>query len=244
MALHSFLSFVQLPPSFLSHPRHLHTILPTHPPLTSVINTLLAIRYSYIFSTCPNHHNILWSALLTNSAFYTSSPMHLLIPNSIHSCLPKDLVSWRSPGLRVLHDRGCTSGDGFEVLSCPFWSTVVQCSARLPIHPETTGPHSQWCQFFLTGGVGLSVTLHIVDLWQYYICCTRSGVTRCPLFLVLYLFGLVRVRCGALIEHQYTYESPHCITSQYSTTFIPVSVPLWNDLGDPLFDGVGLMGLA
>ena len=25
----------------------------------------------------------------------------------------------------------------------------------------------------------MSVTLHIVDLWQFYVCCTRSGVTRC-----------------------------------------------------------------
>ena len=33
----------------------------------------------------------------------------------------------------------------------------------------------------------LSVTLHIVDLWQYYVCCTRSGVTRCTLIMMLYL---------------------------------------------------------
>ena len=38
---------------------------------------------------------------------------------------------------------------------------------------------------FLTGGVlCLSVTLHIVDLWQYCVCCTRSGVTRNTLFVV------------------------------------------------------------
>ena len=35
--------------------------------LTSAINTLLAIRNSSILSTCPNHHNILCSALLANS---------------------------------------------------------------------------------------------------------------------------------------------------------------------------------
>ena len=39
----------------------------TRPPLTSTINTLLAIRYSSILSTCPNHLNTLWSALLANS---------------------------------------------------------------------------------------------------------------------------------------------------------------------------------
>ena len=34
----------------------------------------------------------------------------------------------------------------------------------------------QWCIFFFTGGV-LSVTLYIVDMWQYYVCCILSGVT-------------------------------------------------------------------
>ena len=32
----------------------------TCPPLTSAINTLLAIQYSSILSTCPNHLNTLW----------------------------------------------------------------------------------------------------------------------------------------------------------------------------------------
>ena len=43
-------------------------------------------------------------------------------------------------------------------------------------------------------GVCLSVTLHIVDLWQYYVCCTRSSVTRCTLFMVLFLCRMCR--CG------------------------------------------------
>ena len=52
---------------------HLHTIHPnlglscTHPPLNSAINTLLAIWYSSILSTCLNHLSTLWSAVLTNS---------------------------------------------------------------------------------------------------------------------------------------------------------------------------------
>ena len=40
----------------------------------------------------------------------------------------------------------------------------------------------------------LSVTLHIVDLWQYNVCCTRLGVTRCTLFMVLFLCR--ECRCG------------------------------------------------
>ena len=45
---------------------------------------------------------------------------------------------------------------------------------------------------------------------------------------------------GAVIAHRYTYAPPHCRTSQYHMTFISLSVSLWNDLGDLVFDGVGL----
>ena len=38
------------------------------------------------------------------------------------------------------------------------------------------------------------MTLHIVDLWQYYVCCTRSGVIRCTLFIALFLCRICR--CG------------------------------------------------
>ena len=47
---------------------------------------------------------------------------------------------------------------------------------------------------------------------------------------------------GGLIAHRYTYAPPRCRTSQYLRTFIPLSVSLWNDLVDPVFDGVGLAG--
>ena len=50
----------------------------------------------------------------------------------------------------------------------------------------------------------------------------------------------VRVTRGALLAHRYTYAPPRCRTLQYSRTFIPFSVSLWNDLANPVFDGVGL----
>ena len=43
----------------------------------------------------------------------------------------------------------------------------------------------------------------------------------------------VRVTRGALVTHQYTYAPPRCRTSQYSRTFIHLSVSLWNDLLTP-----------
>ena len=52
----------------------------------------------------------------------------------------------------------------------------------------------------------------------------------------------VRVTRGAVIAHRYTYVPPQCTTTQYRMSFILLSVSLWNDLGDPVFDGVGLAG--
>ena len=94
---------------------------------------------------------------------------------------------------------------------------------------------------FLTG-VCLSVTLHIVDLWHYYGFCRRSGVTRCTLFVVRFLCRMCRMcRCGLhavlCVAHGYTYAPALCRTSQYRRTFIPLTVSLWNDLSDPVFDG-------
>ena len=56
------------------------------------------------------------------------------------------------------------------------------------------------------------------------------------------LYGAQRVPCASadstddVVAHQYTYVPPHC------RTIIPLSVFLWNDLADPVFDGVGLAG--
>ena len=50
----------------------------------------------------------------------------------------------------------------------------------------------------------------------------------------------VRVTRGAGIAHWYTCEPPRYRTSQYHRTIIPLSVSLWNDHGDPVYDGVEL----
>ena len=81
----------------------------------------------------------------------------------------------------------------FGVLSCQFWSTVLQSAARLPIHTL-----NYWTvQTVVPGyelGVCLSVTLLIVDPWQFCVCFIRSGVTRCSLLMVLYLDHMCQ--CG------------------------------------------------
>ena len=51
-----------------------------------------------------------------------------------------------------------------------------------------------------------------------------------------------RVTRAALVAHRYTCAPPRCRTLQYSRTFISFSVSLWNDLANPVFDGVELAG--
>ena len=51
-----------------------------------------------------------------------------------------------------------------------------------------------------------------------------------------------RVTRGALVAHRHSFAPPHCRTSQYRRTFVPLPVSLWNDLSDPVFSGVGLAG--
>ena len=52
------------------------------------------------------------------------------------------------------------------------------------------------------------------------------------------LYVQVRVTRGAQIAHRYTYAPPRCRTLHYLMTFVPLSVSFWNDLADPVFDGV------
>ena len=136
--------------------------------------------------------------------------------------------SWQVFHDRSLHGR-CFRGFVLPVLE---YCSVVWCSAA-DTHLRLLDRLFSGASFL--SGVCLSVTLHIVALWQYYACCTRSGVTRCTLFVV-------RVTRGAVITHRFSCAPPRCRTSQYRRTFILLSVHLWNDLSDSVFDGVGLAG--
>ena len=51
----------------------------------------------------------------------------------------------------------------------------------------------------------------------------------------------VRATRGPLVADRYTYSIPHYRTSQYRRNFKLISVSLWNDLADPVFDGVELV---
>ena len=135
-----------------------------------------------------------------------------------------------------------SSGDAFGVLSCQFWNTVLQCGVRLPIHTLNL-VHVVSGAFFLAGGVlncNLSHRRSVAMLCMLYKIRCNPMHPFCGALPVIYV--PVRVTRGALIAHRYTYAPPRCRTWQYRRTFIRLSVSLWNDLVDSVFDGVGLAG--
>ena len=133
-------------------------------------------------------------------------------------------------------------GDAFGVLSCQFWSTVLQCGARLLIYTLNYWTAVSGARF-LTGGA-----------FECNIAHRRSVAVLCMLYKIRCQpvhpingalpgpYVSVRGTRGALVAHRYTDAPPRCRTSQYSRAFIPLLVSLWNDLANPVFDGVGLAG--
>ena len=137
----------------------------------------------------------------------------------------------------------CSSGDAFGVLSCQFWYTVLQCGVRLPIHTLKILDRVVSGACFLAFGVlncDLSHRRSVAVLCMLYKIRCNPKHPLCGALPVPYV--PVRVTRGALISHRYTFAPHRCRTSQYRMTFILLSVFLWNDLGYPVFDGVGLAG--
>ena len=107
---------------------------------------------------------------------------------------------------------------------------------------------------------GCQYTFKLLDLAVSGAWFLTDGVFECDIAhhgsrAVLYV--LYKIRCNPMhllndalpgpyvpvpVAHRYTYASPGCRTLQYHRTYIPFSVPLWNGLADPIFDGVGLLG--
>ena len=143
---------------------------------------------------------------------------------------------------RVFHDRSilgrCFRGFVLPVLE---YCSAVWCLA-VDTHLKLLDRAVSGAQF-LTG-----------DVFECDISHRRSVAVLCMLYKIRRNpvhplngalpapYGPVRVTRGVLVAHQYTYAPPRCRTLQYSRTFIPFSMPLWNDLANPVFDGVGLAG--
>ena len=96
---------------------------------------------------------------------------------------------------------------------------------------------------FLTGGVFECVIEHrrsvaVLSMLDRYRCNPIHpfyGALPGP-------YVPLRVTRGALVAQRCTDAPPRCRTSQYRRTIIHLSVSLWYNLGDPVFDGVGLAG--
>ena len=96
---------------------------------------------------------------------------------------------------------------------------------------------------FLSGGV---VECNLAHRWSVAELCMLFEIKSNPMHPLSGALHLpyvpARVTCGALIDHRHSFAPPCCRKSQYRRSFVPLSVSLWNDLSDPVFDGVGLVG--
>ena len=137
----------------------------------------------------------------------------------------------------------CSSGDAFGGFVLPVleYCSAEWCSAADTHLKLLDRVVSGAC--FLAGDVlncNLSHRRSVAMLCMLYKIRCNPMHPLCGALRVPYV--PVRVTRGTLMAHRNTYAPPRCRTSQYRRTFIPLSVSLWNDLVDPVFDGVGLAG--
>ena len=142
--------------------------------------------------------------------------------------LLKGLVSLGSSSKCSMID--CFLGNAFGVMSCQFWSTVLQCGARLYqlLDRVVSSAH------FLSGGVFQCDLTHrrsvLVLCMLYKIRCNAMH----PLYgALLEPYVPVHVTLSVVIAHRYTNAPPRCKTSRYHRDFIHLSVSLWNNLVIP-----------
>ena len=138
---------------------------------------------------------------------------------------------------RVFHDR--------LLIGRCFWGFVLPvleyCSAVWCLAADTHRVVSGAC--FLAGGVlncNLSHHRSVAMLQMLYKIRCNPMHPLCGALPVPYV--PVQITRGTLITHRYIYEPPCCRTSQYCRTFVSLSVSLQNDLVDPIFDFVRLVG--
>ena len=149
-----------------------------------------------------------------------------------HLCLVSRAASQRLGILRkawrMFHDRSLL-GRYFRGFVLPVleYCSAVWCSAA-DTHLKLLDRAVSGAQF-LTGGLfecDISDHRSVAVLCMLYkIRCNQvhplNGALPGP-------YVPVQVTCGAMVTHWYTYAPPHCRTLQYSRTFIPISVMVWD----------------
>ena len=96
---------------------------------------------------------------------------------------------------------------------------------------------------FLAGGVldcNLAHRRFVAELCMLFKIKSNPMHPLCGALPLLYVLALATR--GASVAHRHSFAPPRCRSSQYHSTFVPLSVSFWNDLSDPVFDGVGLAG--
>ena len=138
--------------------------------------------------------------------------------------------SWRVFNDRALLVR-CFQGFDLPVLE---YCSAVWCSAA-DIHLKQLDRAVSGARF-LTGGV---FECDISHRWTVAVLCMLYKIRCNPVHpgALPGPYVPARVTRGALVAHRYTSAPPRCRTMQYSRTFIPFLVSLWNDLANPVFDG-------
>ena len=150
----------------------------------------------------------------------------------------RGLVLWESHGRYFIIGR--FFWDLFGALSCRFWSIAQQSGAQLPTHTLNYWTELSGVLVFQLVVCNLAHRRSVAYLLMLFKIKSNpmhplSGALPLP-------YVPARVTLGALVAHRYSFAPPRCWTSQYSRIFVPLSVSLWNDLSDPVFDGVGLAG--
>ena len=160
---------------------------------------------------------------------------------SVESAAAQRLGSMRK-SWQLFHDR--------SLLLRSFWSFVLpvleHCSA---VWCSAADSHHKLLYSvvrsagFLAGGVLECKLAHRRFVAELCMLFKVKSNPMHPLSIALPLpYVAAHVTRGALIAHRHSFAPPRCRTSQYRRNFVPLSVSLWNDLSDPVFDGVGLAG--
>ena len=96
---------------------------------------------------------------------------------------------------------------------------------------------------FLAGGV---LECNLAHRRSTSVLCVQFKIKSNPMHPMIGALSLpympARVTRGASVVHRHSLAPLCCRTSQYRRTCVPLLVSLCNDLSDPVFDGVGLLG--
>ena len=85
----------------------------------------------------------------------------------------------------------CLLVDAFGVLSCPFWSTVLQCGARLPKHLKLLDRAVRGARFVILVCLRVTLLCMLYNFWCNLVhplnCALPGSYVQCGLHAVLWL---------------------------------------------------------